>query len=134
MKLGALSWILVFWEGQFWVLKINCNLPRSLGVMLICTILECYSMLFIFVVLTIGWVYGQNFWHWFVKENKKMCWFNWMLVITVDVSNRHIYTMCNSMMDLCEPMCILSEQYDIVIFWTIVCVQLPHFLVTTKQC
>jgi hypothetical protein len=59
-----------------------------------------------------------------------------MLVIIVEVSNQNIsvYKMCNSMMDLCEFVCILNEQYDIVISWTIVCVQLPHFLVTTKQC
>ncbi len=73
MKLGALSLILVFWEGQFWVLKINCNLSSSLGVMLVCTIPKCCSMLFIFVNLKVGWVYGQNYWHWFVEENKKIC-------------------------------------------------------------
>jgi hypothetical protein len=73
MKLGVLNLILVFWEGQFWVLKINCNLPRSLGVMLVCTIPGCCSMSFIFVDLRVGWVYGQNLWHWFVEENKKVC-------------------------------------------------------------
>jgi len=59
-----------------------------------------------------------------------------MFAIIVQVSNQHIsiYTMCNSMMDLWEYVCISSEQYDIIIFWTIVCVQLPHFFVTTKQC
>jgi hypothetical protein len=59
-----------------------------------------------------------------------------MLVIIVELSNQHIsiYTMCNSMMYSCEYVCILSEQYDIIIFWTIVFVQLPHYLVTIKQC
>jgi hypothetical protein len=45
-----------------------------------------------------------------------------MLVIIMEVSNQNIsiYTMCNSMMDLCEYVCIFSEQYDIIISWTIV--------------
>jgi len=40
-----------------------------------------------------------------------------MFVIIMEVSNQHIsiYTMCNPMMNLCEFVYILSEQYDIVI-------------------
>ncbi len=56
IQLGVLSTIHVFWEGWLWVMKINSNLPRNIGCWLVCTISWNCSMLFIFLVLWVGWV------------------------------------------------------------------------------
>jgi hypothetical protein len=56
IQLGVLSPIHLFWEGWLWVMKINSNLPRNIGCWLVCTISWNCSMLFIFLVLWVGWV------------------------------------------------------------------------------